>query len=119
MSRGIPHVPSEPARQAVRAMVITGIPLTRIASALKMKITTLNRYYQAEIDESADRANTQVVANLHRIAIGKSPQAMAAAAFWCKTKMGWRETSRVEADIVDRKELIIYSGALAEHDRTI
>jgi len=118
--RGKPsHVPSDAVRQAVKAMVITGIPLSRISSALKMKVETLKKHYQPEIDESADKANTQVVSNLFRIATGKSPQAMAAAAFWCKTKMGWRETSKVEVGGSDGKQLIIYSGALAKHDATI
>jgi hypothetical protein len=114
------HVPTEPARQAVKAMVITGIPLTRVASALGMDGGTLRRHYRAEIDESADKANTAVISNLYRIATGKTPQAMPAAIFWAKTKLGWRETSKVEATVEGGGgALIVYSGCLKAHDETI
>jgi hypothetical protein len=103
----------------LKAMVITGVPLTRIASALSIAPSTLRKFYSKEIDESADQANTQVVANLFRIATGKTPSAAASAMFWCKTKLGWREASKVEVGSEAGTALIVYSGCLKVHDETM
>jgi hypothetical protein len=117
--RGVPHVPTPEMRQAVGVMMLTGVSQERIARALRIKTTALKKYYAQELDEAVDKANSAVVSNLYQIAIGKSPQAMAAAAFWCKTKMGWRETSKVEATVDGAGGLIVFSGCLLEHDKTV
>jgi DNA invertase Pin-like site-specific DNA recombinase len=116
---GVAHVPTREMRQAIGAMVLTGVPQLRIANALHIKVDTLKKHYSRELDESMDKANTAVVSNLYKIATSRTPQAMPAAIFWAKCKLGWKETSKVEATVDGAGGLIVFSGCLLEHDKTV
>ena len=69
----IKHVPNDVTRRAVTAMVITGVPQTRIAAALQLGTETLKKHYRAELDEAMDKANTQVVSESFPDCDGKNP----------------------------------------------
>jgi len=85
----------------VRAMVIAGVPETEIAQAFALlpgrrigiSPTTLRTYFRTEIDMGKHLANAKVVANLFRMAsTGDNP---AAAIYWTKTQLGWRDVQHV------------------------
>jgi hypothetical protein len=113
------HVPTEATRKQVWLMTGYGLPQPRIAAVIGVSAVTLQRHYREEMNKGLDQASLQVVQNLHRIACGKTPSAMAAAAFWLKTRCHWQEISKTEISGAGGGQLIIYSGALAEHDRTV
>jgi len=113
------HVPTSATRKQVWLMTGYGLPLDRIAAVIGCHKNTIGRHYRAELDKGLDEASLQVVQNLHRIACGKTPSAMAAAAFWLKTRCHWQEINKTEISGAGGGQLIVYSGALAQHDRDV
>lgn len=59
----------------------------------------LVRVFADELARGAPLASMQVAASLFRKATGKGTGAVAAAIWWSKVRMGWRETISVEAEI--------------------
>lgn len=72
-------------------MVAGGIEHLVIAGAIGCDPKTLRKYYRQEIDHGGDLANGKVVANLFRIACGEGREAVTAAIWWTKSRMGWSE----------------------------
>jgi len=64
---------------------------------------TLRKHYRTELSTGHIKANAQVAASLFRKACGDGPQAVAAAIFWCKTRMGWRDPNSI-MEIISKKE---------------
>ena len=92
------HHPDDDKRSTVESMAGFGIPQRDIALVLRIDVMTLTKYYRDELDRGAAVANTKVAQNLFRIACGEGREAVTAAIFWCKTRMGWREVPRDESD---------------------
>lgn len=90
------HEPTEANRATVEAMAGFGIPQRDISLVLRIDVKTLEKYYREQLDRGAAVANTKVAQNLFRIACGEGREAVTAAIFWCKTRMGWREVPREE-----------------------
>jgi hypothetical protein len=81
----------------VQMAVAAGIDLEDVARYLQLTPWTMNRLYHFEIANGATIANTAVAKRLFDIATkGKGKEAVTACIFWCKTKLGWRETYRLE-----------------------
>lgn len=75
-----------------------GIPQDQIALLVGCgSATTVRRHYRAEINLGAAKANNSVVANLFSIATDKKhPKSAAAAIFWTKARMGWKDRQTIE-----------------------
>ena len=78
---------------------------------------TLLKHFKDELELGDARVNGEVVAALYRTATGppSGPQA-AAAIFWAKTRLGWRETSKVEVDAENMTGLVVVSKAAKDED---
>lgn len=97
-------VPTQDQRDMVRNMALAGVQREIIAKCVinldtERPITpkTLVKAFSEELEFGAASANSDVVAALYRTATGapSGPQ-VAAAIFWCKTRLHWRETKKLE-----------------------
>ena len=98
-----PHESTDQNRKVARALSAYGIPQDDIARRLGISKPTLAKYYQSDLDDGAMEANAKVGEFLFQAASGAAIKAGAshadcirAAMFWGKTRMGWRETDRIE-----------------------
>jgi DNA-binding XRE family transcriptional regulator len=97
------HEPTDETRAQVTALASFGLPQEDIAEFIGVSHVTLRKYYQPELKLSAIKANAAVGEYLFSLASGHALKQGAthgdcktAAMFWAKTRMGWRETSRLE-----------------------
>ena len=91
------HEPTAATRGAVESMVAYGIPQVDIAASIGITKPTLRKHYADEIATAATKANARVAQTLYKIATDPNHKSCAASAmFWAKTRMGWRETDRME-----------------------
>jgi len=88
--------PTEEQRRYVESMAAVGIPHTDIARVLKIDPKTLRLHFRDDLDLAGPRANAKVAGNLFWMATQRDFKAAAPAMFWAKTRMGWRETNRLE-----------------------
>jgi hypothetical protein len=121
-----PYVPTEQDRLTVRAMVAGGIDQTSIARVIGVTKErpfggvdqkTLRKHFRRELDAGALELNAAVVASLHVMATkGKN---VAAAIWWTKTRMGWREAPQeLQHSGVDGAPIaVVYSWAEAEQPK--
>lgn len=94
-----PHEPSERDRGLVEGMAACGETAENISRVLGIGVTTLRKYYQTELDTAYIRANAKVAQTLFALATGAGDWKKAnpaCAMFWAKTRLGWRETARLE-----------------------
>jgi hypothetical protein len=98
-----PHEPSEENRKLASALSAYGIPQADIARRIGVSIPTLTKYYQTDLDDGMMEANAKVGEFLFQAASGAAlakkashADCIRAAMFWAKTRMGWRETDRIE-----------------------
>lgn len=97
MAQGKKHEPTEETRKKVQLLSGMGIPQEQIAKLLEISVPTLLKHYRDDIDLGVLDANTKVAQSLFRMATGKKP-VPAAAIFWAKTRMKWRETEEAKED---------------------
>jgi hypothetical protein len=88
-----PHTPTDQTRQLVQMMAGCGIPQMQIAPTVGISDETLRKYYRRELDLGSIEANAKVAEALFRQAIGGNT---AAAIWWSKCRMGWRERTGAE-----------------------
>ena len=94
------HEPTAATRGAVKSMTAYGIPQDEIARSLGITANTLRKHYGEEIATAATKANARVAQTLFKMATDINHKSCAASAmFWAKTRMGWRETTHVEAEV--------------------
>ena len=89
----VPHKPTKESRARVSGLAAQGVPQDQIAPVGGISLPTLHKYYRHELDEGAAIANAAVVGALYANAIGGN---VSAQTFWCKTRLGWRETNNLE-----------------------
>lgn len=87
----------------VRRAAIMGLPQERIAKLLKTTKETLELYFREELDDASDNANMAVLKSLYDNAVSGN---VSAQIFWCKTRLGMRETERLEVTDGEGKALI-------------
>lgn len=87
------HEPTAETRKKVESYAAIGILEEDIAKVIGVCPKVLRKYYRDQLDLSFAKANAAVAGNLYKIATGNSQQAVIAAIFWCKTRMGWRDVS--------------------------
>lgn len=90
------HWPSEQQRKTVAAMASYGVPEHDIAGVIGIDPKTLRKHYRADLDFAMTKANALVAQSLFAKATGNGNQAVTAAIFWAKTRMGWKETQHLE-----------------------
>jgi hypothetical protein len=74
-------------------MVATGIPQDQIARCIGISPNTLAKHYADEIETAMAHANAKVAGSLYQKATsGNHPQAVTAAIWWTKARMGWKGT---------------------------
>jgi hypothetical protein len=95
---GNPFVPTDAHRKQVEAMSAYGIPQADIARVVGVSVPTLTTYFREEIDTGSTKAHAKVAESLFKKATGDGPQAVTAAIFWAKTRMGWSERQIIEHD---------------------
>ena len=85
--------PTAEQRQTVERMAGLGIPQKHIAAVVGISVPTLEKHFRVEIDIGAAKANTAVAQFLFEQATGaRGDGSVAAAIFWAKTRMQWKET---------------------------
>ena len=92
------HLPEPSERRQVEAMAGYGVPEADIARVLGIDPKTLRKHYRDELDTGHIVATAKVAESLFRKATGDGRQAVTAAIFWLKTRAGWRERSKEEAE---------------------
>ena len=91
-----PYEPTEDQRRIVNIMAAGGLQQAQIAAAIGVSRPTLEKYFREELDGGGAKAHGMVVANLFRQATKDDPRATAAAIFWAKTRLGWRDVTSHE-----------------------
>lgn len=99
----IAHEPTPENRVEVRTLASLGMPQEDIATYIGISKPTLAKYYDEELKISSIKANATVGKYLFSLASGQAiakgathGDCKTAAMFWAKTRMGWRETDRLE-----------------------
>jgi hypothetical protein len=97
------HEPTDKTRSEVSALASFGIPQEDIAAYIGVSHPTLRKHYPDELNLSSIKANAAVGKYLFSLASGQAIKngathgdCKAAAIFWAKTRMGWRETNRLD-----------------------
>lgn len=100
--------PTDEQRAAVASLVSFGIPKESIADHLGVSKDVLYKYFDDELKTATIKSNKQVGDFLFYLASGMAirdgasyAECSRAAMFWAKTRMGWRETDRLEHTGVD------------------
>ena len=89
-----PHEPTDETRRLVEMMAGCGTPQMQIAPMVGISDETLRKYYRRELDLGLIKANAKVAEALFRQATEEGNTA--AAIWWTKARMGWRERSGAE-----------------------
>jgi hypothetical protein len=91
--------PTDEERKQVEAMAGYGVPFEMIASLVRGGIDadTLNKHFKQELRQGKAKACAKVGQSLFQKAT--SGDDTAAAIWWTKTQMGWKDTSRVEMEL--------------------
>lgn len=86
-----PFEPTEDERKLVEQMSAVGIPHESIALVVRDGIDdkTLRKHFRSELDTAKVKANAKIGGRLFNKAMAGDT---AALIFWCKTRMGWKET---------------------------
>lgn len=96
MGRKPNHIKTEDSAKLARALSMAGYSDNDIAKQVECAESTLKKHYAAELSDGRKVANAAVVSNLYRLATSRKPEesraAVTASIFWCKTRLGWRET---------------------------
>jgi hypothetical protein len=89
-----PHAPTDQTRATVNALAAYGVPQPQIALFIGISDETLRKYYRREFDLGMIEANAKVAEALFRQATEEGNTA--AAIWWTKVRMGWRERTGTE-----------------------
>lgn len=80
-------------------MTAIGIPQEDVAKVIGIDVKTLYKYYREELDTAMIKANAAVGGKLYQKCMQGDT---ASILFWMKTKMGWKETSVQEQQLLDK-----------------
>jgi len=102
--------PTEDQRRIVSVMAAGGFQQDAIAYAIGCSDETLRKYFRDELKSGGAKAHAMVVGNLFRQATKDDPRSTAAAIFWTKTRLGWKDTSRLEHGGIENSPIVINTG---------
>lgn len=105
--RGGPaFLPTDEQRMQVQTLAGLGMRHDEIALVIFNPTTgkpidekTLRKRFPQELKVGPIRANVKVAESLYRMATGKGQQALAAAIWWSKCRMGWKENVSVDLNV--------------------
>lgn len=106
------HEPTDEQRKLVSALASYGVTQKDICEQIEIDLKTLRKHYRKELTKSMTMANAKIAESLFKMATQKMN--VAAAIFWAKTRMGWRET--IEIDQLNRKPEVIKIVVAAKPD---
>lgn len=89
-----PHEPTLEQRKLVSALASYGVTQKDICEQVEIDLKTLRKHYRKELNNSMVMANAKVAESLFKMATQKMN--VAAAIFWAKTRMGWREVAPID-----------------------
>lgn len=106
MAQGKKLEPTDEDRKLVESMSGFGVPLEQIAALTCGGIDrdTLSKHFKNELIQGKAKANSKIGQTLFQKATNGDT---AAAIFWAKTQMGWRETKEVVVEEKNDKSLNI------------
>lgn len=88
------HKPDKKSRDIVMKLARIGTPQEVIGDVLGgIHRETVAKHYRRELDLSAAEANAEVANSLYQNAVNGQ---VAAQIFWCKSRLGWKETAVLE-----------------------
>jgi hypothetical protein len=98
-----PFEPTDAQRKTVKLMAAVGVPQDDIAKHLDISPGTLREHFHDELKSGKLSADIAVAGNLYKAATGStdSKTMVAAAIWWTKARMGWKDTSRIESTGAD------------------
>lgn len=105
-----PFQPTDDQRRIVNVMAAGGFQQSAIAHAIGISENTLRKYFADEIAAGGSKAHAAVVANLFKQATKDDPRSTAAAIFWTKTRLGWKDTTRLEHGGIENSPIVINTG---------
>ena len=88
------HKPNDTTKEQVQMLATIGTPQEVIARVIGIDRGTLAKHYADELELSKAKADARVALSLYQNAINGN---VAAQIFWCKTRLGWKETQVVES----------------------
>jgi hypothetical protein len=94
-----PYAPTDEARKMVRLMVAGGILQEKVAGALGISQETLAKHFRAEIDNGKIEIDTLSVGTVIATMREGGKDALTAATWWQKSRMGWSEKAPVDDDV--------------------
>ena len=94
-----PHDPTDKTRELVKTLSGLGLPQEDICSIVKISKPTLHKYYRDEIDLGLAEANAKIASTLFNSAVNGNT---AAAIFWAKARMGWKEKIEIQNETTVR-----------------
>lgn len=89
---------NEKTAEQVQKLVGYGLTMDAVASVIGMGRTTMKRLYRPEIDTGESLVNASVAEKLYQRCMSGDTTSLI---FWAKTRMGWRETQRVDHTSTD------------------
>lgn len=93
------HIVTEQNKSLVMRAVIAGMTAEQIAPIIGIAESKLWKYYKTELSNAGNEANLKVVGALFKNCMEGN---VSAQIFWCKTRLGWRETSSIEVTHAQR-----------------
>jgi hypothetical protein len=91
-----PWTPTEDERRLVEHYVTLGYTQEQIASLMGKSVDSLARHCRDELDNGALKVNAKIGGKLFQKAMSGDTTALI---FWCKTRMGWKETSGLDLNM--------------------
>lgn len=88
-----------------------GLTVIEIGKFIGMSQPSVHKYYMPELETGHIVANAAVAQSLFRMATHKTHPNVAAAIWWTKTRMGWREGGD---DVPGKKEAAELLGKMAD-----
>lgn len=119
MAQGKLFKPNKMQRRTVKEMASFGVPQRSIARVIGIDVNTLEKHFRDELDTAMAIANAKVAKNLFQWATSKDPRCQTSAIFWLKTRMGWKETVKVETDPANEEAQAIIGALSTEQLRAI
>ena len=100
-----PFVPTDKHRAQVETLAGLGLRQEEVCLLVKNPQTgqpitekTLRRHFANELAWGSVKAHANIAKSLFNKAIGNGPQAVTAAIWWTKCRMGWKERQVVEVE---------------------
>lgn len=90
-------------RDKVELLAGLGVPYKDIGLIIGISKDSIEKYFHEECQRGIAKANSKVAGCLFDLAVNKKQPA--ALFFWAKTRMGWRETDRIEHTGADGKPI--------------